>query len=159
MMDYSGYESDNAIPQRKNQDVQTNTQGKRLIDLCISSGIRILNGRHNGDPSGKLTCYTPRGCSVVDYVVMSENLLYTVEEFSISDLPIYSDHCALHFAMNIPLLLRDDLENQKNEQTILIRPLRWNEQSKLILSQQRLKGYVTKQILPHPIQLQHPSKN
>ena len=78
---YSGYESDNAIPQRTNQDVQTNTQGKRLIDLCISSGIRILNGRHNGDPSGKFTCYTPRGCSVVDYVVMSENLLYTVEEF------------------------------------------------------------------------------
>ena len=135
---YSGYESDNAIPQRKNQDVQTNTQGKRLINLCISSGIRILNGRHNGDPSGKFTCYTPRGCSVVDYVVMSENLLYTVEEFSISDLPVYSDHCTLHFAMNIPLLLRDDLENQKNEQTILIRPLRWNEQSKLILYQQNI---------------------
>ena len=106
---YSGYESDNAIPQRKNQDVQTNTQGKCLIDLYVSSGRRIVNGRHNEDPSGKFTRYIPRGCSVIDYVIMSENLLYTVEEFSISDLPIYSDHCALHFAMNIPLLSRDDL--------------------------------------------------
>ena len=60
---------------------------------------------------------------MVDSVVMLENLLYTVKEFSISDLPIYSDHSALHFAINIPLLLRDDLENQKSEEVILIRPL------------------------------------
>ena len=33
------------------------TQGKFLLNLCISSGMRILNGRHEGDSNGEFTCF------------------------------------------------------------------------------------------------------
>ena len=49
------------MPPRVTQDTQVNTLGKCFIDLCVSSGLRIVNGRHSGDPSGS---YTPR-CSVI----------------------------------------------------------------------------------------------
>ena len=64
------YIVDSAIP-RTSKDVTVNTQGRYLLDLFISSRIRIENGRLDGDPHGDYTCYTPRGCSVVDYAVVS----------------------------------------------------------------------------------------
>jgi hypothetical protein len=34
---------------RVNQDVIINSHGKNLLDLCLSSRLRILNGRFLGD--------------------------------------------------------------------------------------------------------------
>ena len=80
-------ESDNDMPEyspltysvdedhpRVSQDTTVNMQGRCLLDLCIGSRLRILNGRHKGDSSGKYTCYTPNGCSVVDYVIVSADI-------------------------------------------------------------------------------------
>ena len=120
---------------RVNRDAQVNIQGKLLIDLCISSGIRIVNGRHNGDPTGNFTCHTP---SVVDYMVMSDNLFPNVIKFSVDDLPLYSDYSALHLAVHL-LLKHNNRERDKEKvQTItqpIMKPLLWNEQSRLRLIQ------------------------
>ena len=44
---------------RVSTDMSVNTRRKNLFDLCISSRLRIVNGRHAGDKEGGYTCYTP----------------------------------------------------------------------------------------------------
>jgi hypothetical protein len=51
------------------------TRGKTLNELCIHTGLRILNGRISGDFMGEFTCFTPNGSSVVDYFISSESLI------------------------------------------------------------------------------------
>ena len=112
MCDY--IESDSEMPQnspltyivdqdypRVSQDLSVNTQGRCLLDLCIGSRLRILNGRHKGDSSGKYTCYTPNGCSVVDYVIVSADIQHLISKFSIHPLTMYSDHSPLTFSLEI----------------------------------------------------------
>jgi hypothetical protein len=89
----SDYSSD--ITQRKSQDLRnTCSRGKAVLELCISAQLRILNGRAFGDSLGKYTCRSPVGSSVIDYGIVSENLLSSILYFSISDLRrSLSDHC------------------------------------------------------------------
>ena len=57
---------------RVSEDEKVNNYGKELIDLGISSRLRIMNGRIGMDKGqGVFTCVTPRGSSVVDYSVRS----------------------------------------------------------------------------------------
>ena len=76
---------------------------KYLMDMCISCRLRFLNGRHRGDYWGKFTCFTPRGCSVVDYVIVSAELYDKVADFSVGEVPTFSDRCPLKLAINLPL--------------------------------------------------------
>ena len=101
-------ENDNDIPEhfsltyiadqgyrRVSQDPMVNMQGRCLLDLCIGLRLRILNGRQEGDSNGKYTCFTPNGCSVVDYVIASADLQHRISGLSIQPLTQYSDHCPL----------------------------------------------------------------
>ena len=36
--------------------------------------MRILNGHTFGDLVGNFTCFTPNGCSTVDYTIVSDNV-------------------------------------------------------------------------------------
>jgi hypothetical protein len=70
-------------------------QGKNLLYYCISYQLRILNGRVLGDAFGKYTCFTPQGCSVVDYVIVSETFFFlfsTLNFYTIRQLK-----CTYHF--------------------------------------------------------------
>ena len=42
-----------------------------------------LNGRVKGDLDGELTCFPSKGCSMVDYTLMSSNLFECIVRFSI----------------------------------------------------------------------------
>ena len=72
------YSKDTEIA-RCNQDTHaTNEQGKLILDLCKSNSLRILNGRLNGDTSGKFTRYPKRtneNPSTIDYALCGEALL------------------------------------------------------------------------------------
>ena len=74
------YIIDSAIP-RTSKDTTVNTQGRYLLDLCISSRIRIVNGRLDGDRHGNYTYYTSRGSSVIDYALVSADMLQEVLYF------------------------------------------------------------------------------
>ena len=41
------YVVDKEFP-RRSRDTSINTQGRCLLDMCISSRLRIMNGRHKG---------------------------------------------------------------------------------------------------------------
>jgi hypothetical protein len=63
--------------------------------------MRILNGRVIGDLFGKYTCHKPTGSSVVDYIILSEELLTSVLYFKVSDfIPNYLD-CYCKLSMNL----------------------------------------------------------
>ena len=58
------------IPLRISQDAITNEFGHLLLDICKSTGIRIVNGRYFHDEGlGLFTCHTSNGHGVVDYLL------------------------------------------------------------------------------------------
>ncbi|VDI41162.1 Hypothetical predicted protein [Mytilus galloprovincialis] len=98
---YNDYDCDTIQDVRHSYDSKVDVRGRQLLDLCISTKMRILNGRVLGDLYGKFTCHKPTGSSVVDYVIVSEALLPKILSFKISDfIPNFSDcHCKLSFGI------------------------------------------------------------
>ena len=107
---YSSYTIDSQIKNRHNMDPKLDNRGKELLDMCVANQLRILNGRTFGDMFGKYTCFTPNGCSTVDYVLASENILNQILYFNISDfLPTLSDcHCLLQWSMSARFSFKSD---------------------------------------------------
>ena len=93
------YESKSIKKERINQDKKTNEFGYELRDLCVSANLKILNGRTIGDLLGKYTYVGPKGCSTVDYIIASDNILSgkneTVKTFHVlvENINRLSDHC------------------------------------------------------------------
>ena len=130
-IDFHAYLPDKELP-RVSKDKYTNYQGRQLLDMCLSSGLRIVNGRLKGDVQGNYTCYTPRGCSVVDYLIVSNTILEKVVKFCIEDLPIASDHCPLNFT--IKLMKMPPVERCSYEIFPLAKPLHWDEHTSINFS-------------------------
>ena len=47
------------IKKLKSQDTRIDARGEQIIDMCITSRMRILNGRTGCDFLGKCTCQKP----------------------------------------------------------------------------------------------------
>ena len=62
------------LPVRENPDTVVNDYGNKLLTLCKSSGLRILNGRHSVGMDKDFTFIGPRGMSVVDYLLSSPDV-------------------------------------------------------------------------------------
>ena len=87
---------------RNNQDTSVNDYGQQLLDLCIETKLRILNGRTRGDLQRHLTYVDFDGCSTVDLVSTSEASLTNstiVQYFSVQDLNFLSDHRPILFKL------------------------------------------------------------
>ena len=81
---------------RSNSDKVINQMGRRLIDMCRSLNLHILNGRYGGDHDiGKPTC---KNSSTVDYIIISENLSKIISDFDILefDRTLYDIHCPIY---------------------------------------------------------------
>ena len=79
-------------------DQTVNKYGRCLVNLCNSNNLSILNGRTRGDMLGKFTCYKPNVSSVIDYAIVSSDLMKQVTYFSVLPLSVYSCHCPISFA-------------------------------------------------------------
>jgi hypothetical protein len=73
----------------------TNNSGKLLLNICKESGLRILKGRVTGDITGKHTCFTYNGSSLVNYTLSSQDLLKSVGYFEILEFNLFSNHCPI----------------------------------------------------------------
>lgn len=89
------YVEDQFMPRNNKDPKLPNNSGKLLLNLCKESGLRILNGRKIGDPQGNFTCITYNGCSVVDYILVSQELLKCIGYFEVHNFTSLSNHCAL----------------------------------------------------------------
>ena len=95
----------NGFIYKNNPDVNTNLNGKRLIDILhqnknfnIVNGIKFKN--HSFDSN--FTCIRKNGVSQVDIFIT--NRIEKVKSFTIKDKLIYSDHCPLYIELKVDLI-------------------------------------------------------
>lgn len=113
----TSYVIDSDLKHRESEDAKVDERGKQLIDLCISTRLRILNGRCTGDNYGKFTCQKPTGARVVDYAILSEELPKEIIYFHVPPFkPTFSEcHSKISFnlkatyANNTPLNLLESM--------------------------------------------------
>ena len=67
-----GYELDTFTAHRNNENVSLNNYVEELIQLCITSKLRVLNARTRGDLQEHFIYLGYQGCSTVDLVLTSE---------------------------------------------------------------------------------------
>ena len=86
---------------RSSKDHKCNTNGLRLIQICRSNNLFILNGRLFRDKN--LGSFTFRDRSTIDYVIATAECFEMFTEFEVIETdPIFSDgHNALQFAIDI----------------------------------------------------------
>ena len=87
------YELDMLMKKRHNVDKIANSHGQNLINLCIASRMRILNGRTPGDFVGRLTCYNQQGASSVDYILCHDSFIQNIACTNVKNLTQHSKHC------------------------------------------------------------------
>ena len=82
--------------QRGSRYTLVNSYGIRLLEICQSVPLRILNGRKLGDILGCYTCHKPKGQIVIDYCLVSPRIYSRISTFIVNDfMPDLSDHCSI----------------------------------------------------------------
>lgn len=122
------------LPRISRDNITTNQYGKWLIDLCSDNQMYIVNGRTLGDFTGKFTCHTPRGSSVIDYFISSRSLSNTIFNMYVHDVSLFSDHCALTMKLKIcrDNLIEDDMLFNETDKNCVPLPDKfvWSEEAK-----------------------------
>ena len=101
-----------AVPERNSMDDTSNAHGKLLVSMCRDLGLRILNGRIDGDAAGECTFSGGRGKSMIDLYIASPALLFKARRLEVCSIPegveeeehlgdIASDHCPVKLTMGI----------------------------------------------------------
>ena len=87
-------QSEYALPlnQRNSFENELNNHEKRLLEICRSADLRILNGRLSGDSLGRGTFHGRNGTSVVDYAICYQDLFSSVAHFVVKEPSFFSDH-------------------------------------------------------------------
>ena len=80
-------DSDTLCEKRHNKDIGTNLNGETLINLCLVTNMRILNGRLGSDKGiGDLTYRHTTGNSTIDYCIVTPNLIPHIHNFEVDVL-------------------------------------------------------------------------
>ena len=119
------------IPKRNNEDPETNLFGKKLLKLCETLGLVILNGRTTGDFFGRLT-FHGRGSSTNDYAICSLPMFRYIQSFYVHKLDWFSDHCRVSVKFN-KSYLTDWANNDSGSDITKVTPHSkyvWDEESK-----------------------------
>ena len=123
----TSYVSDTPIIRRSCDEKNVDTHGKMLLDLCKSSGLRIINGRKLGDLCGNFTCFNHRGTpSVIDYALCSSNMLNDIVYFRVHDLTPSSIHCMISCTVKSNWCTYDDIFAEETPLHVLPDQFLWN---------------------------------
>jgi hypothetical protein len=87
------------IPIRVNKDKVIDHNGKRLIDLCKSTGVLIANGRVFNEP-GDYTFCSIQGLSSVDYLLLNYADFENITYFEKAEFNEFSDHAPILFTLS-----------------------------------------------------------
>ncbi|CAG2210743.1 unnamed protein product [Mytilus edulis] len=140
------YEVDTEIS-RNNQDNVTNVQGKSLLELCIASRLRILNGRFIGDSLGYYTYMSINGYSAVDYALISESLLSSVKYFKTDDFTYLSDHVQIQLTLNCNIKQTFDLKSHIEKKWKYLKRYKWTENSHNLLLKALMSEHIKNDIM------------
>ena len=93
------YAPDPPLP-RATLDRICNSHGVKLIDLCKSTCLRIVNGRLGSDHDlGTYTFVSNHGASVIDYLLTGEQQFSNLVEFAVGSVNEWSDHTPLCYSL------------------------------------------------------------
>ena len=103
------YTADEQLP-RKNKDTVVNSSGRLLLDFCKGTGLRIANGRVGQDANiGECTYVGRNGSSLIDYILVSQNMLDMFSSFHVCTPNIFSDHGEVKFSLS-EIIAPDELQ-------------------------------------------------
>lgn len=86
------------ISGRVNKDPVIDLNGHRLLEVCITTGLLIANGRLSRDREvGQFTYCSALGQSTVDYLLLYLEDFETILNFEVLNFSEYSDHAPLTF--------------------------------------------------------------
>ncbi|CAG2247070.1 unnamed protein product [Mytilus edulis] len=112
-----------------NVQIKKKLQEDLQVDGITIEGVDFAETR--GDFIGQLTCHNPRGSSVVDYFIVSEELLDKVAFFKVHDfLADLSDHSQVSIMLNIDMKV-PVLDIQSEHSQITPPKYIWNDESVL----------------------------
>ena len=104
-----------------------NKNGRHLLDWCIGSSLRILNGRVLGDSLGYHRCFPHSGNpSTIDHFLASSSLLDNINKYlNIEDPSVHSKHSfmKLSFSANFSL---NPLKENKYRPMEKVRNYKWD---------------------------------
>ena len=118
------YTKDNYLKRENMDDHPIDAEGKIILDLCKSTGLRILNGRTLGDINGQFTRYSTRNTgdkpSVIDYALCSNPLRNEVINFTVLPFTGQSDHCCISLKIKTNTITRNLPLDRTNKQNIKV---------------------------------------
>ena len=102
---------------RSSFDKSVNTSGLKLLQLCKSSNLRIVNGRVGDDAAdGQFTYMSTAGCSLIDYAIFPCNLFSIISNFIVHDFRISSSHLPIQVSLEMhPFSNDSDINNTVNQ--------------------------------------------
>ena len=118
--DYSYSEADEItkLLKRSSKDTKVNPNGKPFLEFVKANGLVILNGRTLGDILGEYTCIQYNGCSLVDYVSVSGDILDDVQSLKVGKTSYISDHRPITLTIGLDciakLIKQDNLPSYEN---------------------------------------------
>ena len=88
---------------RKSEDSIINTFGKSFIEMCSSLDLFIVNGMNGGNSQGLFTYVSPHGNSVIDYFLLSDDLLNVI-----TNLKVHVNVESWHMPVSLSLSINND---------------------------------------------------
>ena len=117
---------------RNNYNSHSNKHGDRILDICKTCNLRILNGRKSGDTFGKPTFYSHDGSSsCIDYIIISDEFFQSITSFVVQPQIPISDQCVITSWLKVSGT-NINLQNQADDNykwTKLAPNFHWNNRS------------------------------
>ena len=88
------------IYSRRSEDNVVNGYGRSLLEMCAGFEFMILNGMCISDPKGSFTFVSQHGNRIIDYFIVSEDLLRNNIDMSVQSR-IESWHMPVTLSVNI----------------------------------------------------------
>ena len=115
--------------ERANEDDHVNDIGLKLIQMCYSLDLAVLNGRAFADKGkGVKTFCGPQGESAVDFCICNKPTIGNIIDFSVSDISEFSDHKYVSFKLKLSNSMNND-DNVNETGTCTYFP-KWKEKNK-----------------------------
>jgi len=118
--------------ERNSFDNVLNSHGKKLLEICKTFDLRIVNGRVSGDTLGRPTFHGTNGTSVIDYFICDHHTFLDVANFVVEKPSPMSDHSAILAWLNLNTSLPEgDIQtaNSNNKLMRLPRQFSWENDS------------------------------
>ena len=102
----NSFENERETTPRFSRDKELNNYGRRLVDLCKLSSLRICNGRLPPvTETGNFTYVSYNGSSVIDYVIASQSLMLSG---NIKQLAFIAACNSDHFPIAFTIIIRNE---------------------------------------------------